>query len=172
MSKSREKKHYLLYFTLVLLIATLSLQFSFIHNSRSKFKRIPSDLINEATAYRIDPEESFPYVHDGKLPNGITDSVALTPEMWKGIVDISSEKFLDQESFLLCFYPTFLVVFKGGYHQYVGHITVSIECGEIRFTDNYGYHFLTKKQTDFLLKWYRSVFSKEFEPLYKQKFSF
>ena len=132
---------------------------------KEPFIALPYDIINEAVLYKLGDTDE-PYVHLGIPPEGVLDSLPIYSPFLKELYGIIQRPHSDATSFLGCFRPEFIVYFRGGYHNYVGHITVSLECEQIKYTDNQGYHILTEEQVVDLSNWYSEVSKPYLETTY------
>lgn len=129
------------------------------------FQRVPTSLITGAVAYRVELNENDPFIRNGQLPQGIIDSVMLDKEKIDQISHLANSPLSDALSFPGCFYPDFIIKFTGGYFKdYVGHVTVSIDCEQIKFTDNSGIHVLTTAQIEDMKKLYEGLFKESYSP--------
>lgn len=108
----------------------------------------PTRLINEATIYTFNPGMSGTPVISGKLIKVPEDSVVLSSKQTQKIIEIAAMDFSNTTLITDCFEPSFVVIYAGGHHNYVGHTAVSISCQQLLHTDNQGYNVLTDEQIE------------------------
>ncbi|MEM1359506.1 MAG: hypothetical protein AAGF89_14970 [Bacteroidota bacterium] len=117
----------------------------------------PVGLINEVTLYEVGESETFALVTNGVIPNKILDSIPLTENQWQEIIGIASKPLSDYLEAIDCFQPAFVVLFRGGYHNYVSHLTVSFSCYQLKYADNSDIHILSNTQYEDIEAWYSAI---------------